>query len=180
MFLMALWTSSLEAETPRRLYFNVSIVSWCLNGCCLFGFLFGVAEDGGSFDAVVDGFGDVDDVVAKLFVEGVEGAVGIADGKVVNAEFEGVEVAFAEDVAVVVDFLFGIVGGLEVDVVVVVADVVVHDVEGALDQLGHVVEVVVEPLVKVDGGVAFVLARYGYLVDDVAYAFEVVDNAEHG
>ena len=33
--------------------------------------LFG-AEHSGGFYAVVDGFGDVDDVVAKFFVEGVE------------------------------------------------------------------------------------------------------------
>ena len=88
--------------------------------------------------------------------------------------------ASAEGVAEGVDLLFGVVGGGEVDVVVVVAYVVVHDVEGVLDEVCHVVEVVVEVLVEVDGGFAFVFACHGYLVDDVAYAFEVVDDAEHG
>ena len=64
--------------------------------------------------------------------------------------------------------------------VVVGIYVVVHDVEGVLDELCHVVEVVVESLVEVNGGIAFVFAGHGYLVDDVGDAFEVVDYAEHG
>ena len=88
--------------------------------------------------------------------------------------------AGTECVAVLVDVLFGFVGCIEVDAVVVVAYVVVHDVESMLDKLCHVGEVVVQLLVEVDCGFAFVFARHGYLVDDVAHALEVVDDAEHG
>ena len=77
-------------------------------------------------------------------------------------------------------FLFGVVGCLEVDLLVVVAYVLVHDVECVLYEACHVAEVVVEALVEVYGSFAFVFACHGDLEDDVAYAFEVVDDAEHG
>ena len=63
--------------------------------------------------------------------------------------------------------------------VVVGIYVVVHDVESMRDELGHLCEVVVEVLVEMDGGLSFVFAGGSDLVDGVANAFEVVDDAEH-
>ena len=66
----------------------------CLFCCCLIL----LAEHFGGFDAVVDSFGNVDDVVAQLFVKGVEGAIGVANGKVVDAELKGGAFLDAENI----------------------------------------------------------------------------------
>ncbi len=43
------------------------------------------------FATAVDGFGDIDDIVAEFLVLCVETAVGVANGVVVDAQFEGEE-----------------------------------------------------------------------------------------
>ena len=85
----------------------------------------------------------------------------------------------AEVVAVFVDFILGEFGLFEVGMVVVGVEVGVHDVESMRDELGHLSEVVVEVLVEMESGLSFVFAGGSDLVDGVANAFEVVDDAEH-
>ena len=86
---------------------------------------------------------------------------------------------FAQTVAFGVDGVFGSVGRVEVDMVIVM-QVAVHHIESLLHQLAHLFEVGVKTSVKVDGVFALALACHSNLVNNITYGFEVVNDAEHG
>ena len=114
------------------------------------------------FFGIVNGFADIDDIVSKFLIEGIERAVGVADGIAVDAFFERLEMLGAQTVAAGVDFALGIVSTLEVDIVVVEQVAIHHDESFIHHSVDHS-EVGVEVFAEVDSVGAFVFSDECYL-----------------